>query len=151
MSNQFTGTFVLDDSQAQSTIQKTNNQLTAQERKIQNNQNRLSTYFSWAMHMANIWGNYIAHQLEGTKYAAQMATVTEGLQIMSAELSIALTAKRAASDIAQGNYGAGAFQLALAASMQYILIDMRRLKMQAEREAARAAQMTALWNAYRSG
>jgi hypothetical protein len=143
MSNNYYGYFVLDDSQAQGVIQKTNNQLATQEKTITNNKHRLDTYFQWAMHMANIWGTYMAKMSEGTKAHAVYQAAVQGLNIMSAELSIALTVKRAMSDLATpGMQAAGAFQLALAASMQYIVIDMQRLKVEMD-ELANATQEAA--------
>jgi len=152
MAAQFTGIFTLDDSQPQSVIQKANTQLAAQDATIKHNKHRLDTYFQWAMHMANIWGTYMARMSEGTKAHAQYQTAVQGLNIMSAELSIALTVKRALSDLAVPNpamQAAGAFQLGLAASMQFILIDMQRLKAEQEQLANATQDAAGYFHNYR--
>jgi hypothetical protein len=145
----YSGTFILDDSQAQGVVNKTDRQLATQERVIQNNRNRLETYFGWAMHMAHVWANYIAHNLEGTALGAKLQEVQTGLNIASAELSIALTTKRGLSDIATGNVAPGMFQLALAGSMQVILLDMERQRRKQQVESERGARMRQMWAAYR--
>jgi hypothetical protein len=148
MGEQFTGTFVLDDSQAQNTIAKTNTQLKQQESNINSNRHRLDSYFQWAMHMANIWGSYLARTAQGQAAMARYAKLNTGLNILSAQLSIALTVKRGVSDIAAGNLAAGYFQLALATSMEYISMDMQNLKEKQEEAATALAEGQSWFAAY---
>jgi len=152
MSSQFTGTFVLDDSQAQSTIAKTNRQLGDQENQIKRNKHRLDTYFQWAMHFANIWAGYMTRNLEGTAKYAQYQAVAQNLNIVSAELSIALITKRALADLATGTpvgIAAGVAQLAIAGSMQFILIEMQGQKKRAESHQKDLENARAFFDAYR--
>jgi hypothetical protein len=144
----FTGTFVLDDSPAQNTIAKTNIQLGQQESQISTNRHKLTEYFQWAMHMANIWGSYLARTAQGQATMAKYAKYNTALNILSAQLSIALTINRGLSDIGTGQLAAGYFQLALATSMEYIMVDMQNLQLQQEEAATALAEGQSWFAAY---
>jgi hypothetical protein len=151
MGETFTAKLVLDTSTASSQANAVNNQATQAISKVENAKQRLSSYFEWGMHMANLWANYIARNMEGTEMGARMQILQEGLSIASAEMSVAMTVKRGISDISAGNVGAGIFQLGIAASMQIMIIDMQRLRYQMKMSQAAAAHTRKYFMAYRGG
>jgi hypothetical protein len=152
MGETFTAKLVLDTATATSQANAVDNKANQAIKKIETAKTRLSTYFEWGMHMANIWANYIARNMEGLEMAQRMQIIQQGLQIGSAEMSILLTTKRGISDIATGTpagIAAGIFQLSLAASMQYILIDMQLQRRNMEAQMREQQQARAFFAAYR--
>lgn len=149
MGETFTAKLVLDTAQASSAANAVDNKANQAIKKIETAKQRLSTYFEWGMHMANIWANYMARNMEGIEQSQRFMLMQQGIQIASAEMSVVMTTKRALSDIAAGNIYAGTFQLALAASMQYMIIDMQIQRTQMEQQQRDIAQARAFFSAYR--
>jgi len=106
-------------------------------------------YFNTAVHLANIWGNILAHNLEGTSLMAHMQVVQLALQTASAQASVTQTALSAKAAFAKGDVVRGTMLAILAASMQGLVFRMIQMQSQQQIEARRIKQATEMWNAYR--
>jgi hypothetical protein len=148
----FTAYIIADDSDVQAKVMKQDGNIKQLDKNLETHQHKLHTYFQWATHMVMLWSNYASQILEGTAAGAKLESLIAGIQIASAEASIAMTVQRGLSDIGQGRIAAGYFQLALAASMQYINLEMYRIRRQADllaKEAERTRQFFDQYNADR--
>lgn len=115
--------------------------INAADTALERHKHRLQTIFQWSLHLVSIWAHYAARIAEGTTQGIVLSKALQTISIASAEMSVIMTTKRAMSDLAEGRFAAGTFQLVLAASMQFMLIDMEINRQQTEalqRSAERA-------------